>query len=79
MRKPCAGVEGLRPRPRNAASALHAPNGLKPYGQEAHEPWAGPHSTLKAALIEWITVGNFKGKKSGSFIVNESGVASATS
>jgi len=41
---------------------------------EGSDTWAGPHATLKAALIEWIKRGKFKGKDSGSFIVNESGV-----
>ena len=50
------------------------PNDLKPYGQKVHEPWDGPHSTLKAALIEWIKEGKFNGEESGSYIVNESGV-----
>jgi hypothetical protein len=47
-----------------------------PYGGTPGAPWAGPHATLKAALIEWIHDGKFKGQKNGSFIVNESGVAS---
>src|SRR5215208_1968999 len=41
---------------------------------EGSATWDGPHSTLKAALIEWIKRGKFKDKESGSFIVNESGV-----
>jgi len=62
------------------------PRGFKPYGQKEHEPWAGPHSTLKAALIEWIKHRKFNDVESASYIVNESGVvvnesgvASATS
>jgi len=39
----------------------------------ASATWDGPHSTLKAALIEWIKYGEFKRKKRGSFTVNESG------
>ncbi len=38
--------------------------------------WAGPHYTLKEALIEWIKSGKFKGHENGSFTVNERGVAS---
>ncbi|MGR6318201.1 alpha/beta hydrolase [Micromonospora soli] len=49
-----------------------------PYGGKLGQPWTGPHSTLKAALIEWITRGTFNGAPSGQFTVNESGVASAT-
>ncbi|MFF4693263.1 alpha/beta fold hydrolase [Streptomyces sp. NPDC001307] len=49
-----------------------------PYGGRPGEPWAGPHATLKAALIEWIKSGTFNGAAHGRFIVNESGVASAS-
>src|SRR5215208_1050149 len=50
-------------------------SGSRPYGQEVgNDPWAGPHSTFKAALIEWITKGTFNGKSNGSFTVNQSGV-----
>ncbi|MFG3689590.1 hypothetical protein [Micromonospora sp. NPDC047740] len=49
-----------------------------PYGGTPGTPWAGPHSTLKAALIEWIKSGTFNGASNGQFTVNESGVASAT-
>ena len=38
-------------------------------------PWAGPHATFKAALIEWIKSGTFNGAANGSFNVNQSGVA----
>jgi hypothetical protein len=38
---------------------------------------AGPHATLKAALIEWIKSGTFNGAANGHFIVDESGVARA--
>jgi hypothetical protein len=37
-------------------------------------PWAGPHATFKAALIEWIKKETFNNKPNGSFIVDESGV-----
>jgi hypothetical protein len=45
----------------------------RPYGGPA--PWAGPHATLKAALIEWIKSGTFRRAAKGSFIVDKSGVA----
>ncbi|MGR6318848.1 hypothetical protein Q2K19_31750 [Micromonospora soli] len=54
------------------------PTSGTPYGGKIGAPWAGPHSTFKAALIEWITRGTFNGAPSGQFAVNESGVASAT-
>ena len=41
-------------------------------------PWAGPHATLKAALIEWITSGTFNGAASGRFRIDDSGVVSAS-
>jgi pimeloyl-ACP methyl ester carboxylesterase len=47
-----------------------------PYGGRPGEPWAGPHATLKAALIEWIKSGTFNGDANGSFKVNQVGVAS---
>jgi hypothetical protein len=37
-------------------------------------PWAGPHATFKAALIEWIKKETFNNKPNGFFIVDESGV-----
>ena len=37
-------------------------------------PWAGPHATFKAALIEWIKKETFNNKPNSSFIVDESGV-----
>ncbi|MEU9144550.1 alpha/beta hydrolase [Streptomyces sp. NPDC048349] len=46
-----------------------------PYGGRPGEPWAGPHATLKAALIEWIGHGTFGGAPNGRFVVDESGVA----
>jgi fermentation-respiration switch protein FrsA (DUF1100 family) len=46
-----------------------------PYGAAPGQPWAGPHATLKAALVEWITKGTFNGAASGRFGVDESGVA----
>ena len=47
-----------------------------PYGGTSGRPWAGPHATLTAALIEWITSGTFSGAAYGRFTVNDSGVAS---
>ena len=49
-----------------------------PYGTEAGRPWAGPHSTVTAALIEWISTGTFDGAQAGRFIVDVSGVARPT-
>jgi hypothetical protein len=46
-----------------------------PYGGTPGAPWAGPHATLKTALIEWIKRGTFNGAVNGSFIIDESGVA----
>jgi pimeloyl-ACP methyl ester carboxylesterase len=46
-----------------------------PYGGTPGAPWAGPHTTLKAALIEWIKSGTFNGAANGSFKVNRGGVA----
>ena len=46
-----------------------------PYGGQPSAPWAGPHSTLKAALTEWIKSGTFNGAASGRFTVDASGVA----
>ena len=50
-------------------------SGTTSYGGKPGDPWAGPHATLKAALIEWIKSGTFNGAANGSFKVNESGVA----
>jgi hypothetical protein len=46
-----------------------------PYGGVPDRPWAGPHSTIKAALIEWITSGTFDRASIGTFIVDASGVS----
>jgi pimeloyl-ACP methyl ester carboxylesterase len=51
------------------------PTSGTPYGGRPGAPWAGPHATLKAALIEWIKSGTFNGAANGSFIVNGRGVA----
>src|SRR5262245_12461946 len=45
----------------------------KPYGGNS-QIWAGPYSTVNAALIEWVKKGKFNGEGSGRFVVNESGV-----
>jgi dienelactone hydrolase len=47
------------------------------YGEAADQPWSGPHTTFKAALIEWITRGTFNGASIGKFRVDDSGVVSA--
>jgi pimeloyl-ACP methyl ester carboxylesterase len=47
-----------------------------PYGGQPGRPWTGPHSTVKSALIEWITDTTFNGAPAGRFLVNSSGVAS---
>jgi hypothetical protein len=54
------------------------PSSGTPYGGEAGQPWRGPHATVKAALIEWITNGTFNGAPGGRFTVSESGVATAS-
>ena len=60
------------------SQARCTPTSGTPYGGTPGQPWAGPHSTVKAALIEWITSGTFNGAASGRFTVNDSGVASAS-
>ena len=45
---------------------------MTPY--DGSVPWAGPHATFKAALIEWIKKETFNNKPNGSFIVDENGV-----
>ena len=44
-----------------------------PYGQSS-QTWAGAHSTIAAALAEWVTKGTFNGNKCGRFVVNTSGI-----
>jgi pimeloyl-ACP methyl ester carboxylesterase len=61
------------------APRCNPPPGTTPYGGTSGKPWAGAHSTLKAALIEWINSGTFNGKPNGKFIVNASGVANRAS
>jgi pimeloyl-ACP methyl ester carboxylesterase len=51
-----------------------APGGI-PYGTDPGKRWGGPHSTITAALIEWITNGTFDGAQAGEFTVDSSGVA----
>jgi pimeloyl-ACP methyl ester carboxylesterase len=46
-----------------------------PYGGNS-QVWAGPYSTVAAALIEWVKYGTFNGASSGRFVVNGSGVVS---
>jgi pimeloyl-ACP methyl ester carboxylesterase len=48
----------------------------KPYGGGDSEVWAGPYSTVAAALIEWVKHGTFNRASSGRFVINGSGVAS---
>ena len=45
---------------------------MTPY--DGSVPWAGPHATFKATLIEWIKQETFNNKPNGFFIVDESGV-----
>jgi pimeloyl-ACP methyl ester carboxylesterase len=47
----------------------------KPYGGDS-QVWAGPYSTVTAALIEWVKHGTFNGASNGHFVINESGVVS---
>lgn len=53
------------------------PSSGTPYGGTPGAPWAGPHATLTAALIEWTKSGTFNGAPTGRFAVDASGVASA--
>jgi pimeloyl-ACP methyl ester carboxylesterase len=46
-----------------------------PYGRPPERRWAGPHSTIKTALTEWIINGTFDHAPIGKFIVDASGVA----
>jgi pimeloyl-ACP methyl ester carboxylesterase len=55
-----------------------APAAGVPFGTEAGRPWAGTHSTVTAALIEWISTGTFDGAQAGMFTVDASGVAKPT-
>lgn len=50
------------------------PQSGTPYGGRPGRPWAGPHATVQAAVIEWIKDGTFNWAKNGRFTVNESGV-----
>ncbi len=45
-----------------------------PYGGSS-SAWAGPHSTISAALIEWVKTGTVAGASCGHLIVDASGVA----
>lgn len=58
------GCSGVRCMPESGA----------PYGGIPGRPWAGPHATLTAALIEWIEAGTFNGAGGGRFSVDDSGV-----
>lgn len=49
------------------------PTGQTPYG--GGSTWKGPHSTITAGLIEWMTRGTFNNSGSGRFAVDKSGVA----
>ncbi|MFF7725454.1 alpha/beta fold hydrolase [Streptomyces sp. NPDC008001] len=62
---PAEGCTGSRCKPAAPATV---------YGQAPGTSWAGPHATLKAALIEWMTKGTFNGKANGKFTVDKSGV-----
>ncbi|MBB4894650.1 pimeloyl-ACP methyl ester carboxylesterase [Streptomyces olivoverticillatus] len=59
------GCTGARCKPPASATV---------YGQAPNTTWAGPHATLNAALIEWITKGTFDGEGTGKFTVDKSGV-----
>jgi pimeloyl-ACP methyl ester carboxylesterase len=48
----------------------------KPYGGSS-QIWAGPYSTVSAALIEWVRHGTFNGAENGRFVINESGIVGA--
>lgn len=60
------------------AGARCTPASGTPYGGMPGVPWQGPHSTVKAALVEWIEHGTFDGAASGRFVVDASGVATAS-
>jgi pimeloyl-ACP methyl ester carboxylesterase len=56
-------------------AARCAPKTDTAYGTEPGRPWAGAHSTVTAALIEWMITGTFDGERAGRFTVDASGVA----
>lgn len=60
------------------AGARCTPASGTPYGAAPGAPWAGPRSTLTAALIEWTKSATFDGASNGRFVVDASGVASAS-
>jgi pimeloyl-ACP methyl ester carboxylesterase len=51
------------------------PESGTPYGGRPGRPWAGPHATIQAAVIEWIKDVTFNSATNGRFTVDESGVA----
>ncbi|MBT2440150.1 alpha/beta fold hydrolase [Streptomyces sp. ISL-36] len=51
------------------------PESGTPYGGRPGRPWAGPHATYQAAVIEWIKAGTFDGAVNGHFVVDANGVA----
>jgi pimeloyl-ACP methyl ester carboxylesterase len=56
-------------------AARCTPTSGTPYGGVPGQPWAGAHSTIQAALIEWITNTTFNGNPTGKFIIDSSGIA----
>jgi len=48
------------------------------YGTRGDDTWAGPSRTIQAALVEWINDGKFHHERSGRFLVDTSGVVSAS-
>jgi pimeloyl-ACP methyl ester carboxylesterase len=56
-------------------AARCTPTSGTPYGGVPGQPWAGAHSTIQAALIEWITSTTFNGNPTGKFLVGSSGIA----
>ncbi|MET7703026.1 hypothetical protein [Streptomyces sp. NPDC005485] len=56
-----------------SGSRCTPPSGT-PYGGLPGYPWAGPHATVQAAVIEWIKNGTFNSATNGRFTVSTSGV-----
>jgi pimeloyl-ACP methyl ester carboxylesterase len=47
------------------------------YGTPGTANFEGPHTTVQAALVEWIKDGRFNGSEAGRYVVGTNGVVSA--